>query len=444
MTGSPLTLDLQAPLAPLSPVRAARGAILGGLVLIAVTFGGVAGWAALAPLHSAALAPGVVVVQSYRKTVQHLEGGIVREILVKEGSAVKEGDVLLRLDGTGSGSTVDRLRQALASQLALEARLVAERDGARTITPPARLAALLPGDIAVMRGERQTFVARRQALAGQVEVLENRIAQSREEIAGHAARIRAAEEQAALIDDELRGVQTLYDKGLTTKPRLLALKRRAAEIGGERGQDQAMIARAEQEIGEARLQIIDLRNSRMEEISRSLQGAQREIADLNERLVAAEAVHGRADIVAPVSGTVVGLKVHTLGGVIAPQDAVMDIVPGEDGLVVEARVSPDDVDSVRTGQAAEIRFPAFSSRTTPTARGTLTQVSADRLVDTATGLPYYLGRIEIAPDSLHEQHIAALQPGMRAEVMIMTKSRTALDYFLTPLEQIANRAFREN
>ena len=421
--------------------------VLAGIAIIGLFLGGFGGWAALAPLESAAIAQGVVSVDSNRKTVQHLEGGIIKEILVRDGDVVTEGQLLIRLDDTQPRAALDLLLGRRYAAAALEARLNAERDHRDAVSFPEWLQAL-DHDAAVdqaLEGERRIFAARRDTMAGQVAVLNQRIAEFGEEIKGIEGEIVADDTQHDLILEEIAAVDALLKKGLERKPRLLALQRRAAEIEGERGTSRARIARVNQSIGEARLRISELAIARINEVVEQLREVQATLFDIAERINAARDVLGRTEIRATQAGTVVDLKVHTRGGVIAPGEALLDIVPGEDLLIIEARIDPKDIDVVRAGIDAQVRFTAFNQRHRAPAAARLTSISADLLTDEASGQSYYLARVElVVEDAAAAAELAALHPGMQAEVMIVTGARSALDYLLEPLMLSLNRAFRES
>ena len=420
--------------------------VVAGLLIIALFFGALGSWAALAPLESAAIAPGVVIVDTKRKTVQHLEGGIVGEILVQEGDTVSAGQVIIRLDETQPRAMLELLKGRYRAASALQARLMAERDGRERIDFPDWLLAESddPKVAEVIDGQVNIFVARRKALAGQVAIIEQRIAQFAEEIKGLKGQIVAEDTQLRLISDEISVVRDLLAKGLARRPRLLALQRREAEIEGSRSQNEALIARVKQNIAEARLHISELQTTLINEVVKELRDVQSEQFDLTERMRAAEDVLHRTEIRAPIAGTIVALQVHTPGGVIASGEPLLDIVPSEDRLVIEARVDPKDIDVVHPGLPAQIRLTAFPLRTTPMLDGRVAYVSADRLVDKRTGQPYYVARVLFDESQEEVLDDLVLYPGMPAEVMIVTGSGTALDYILKPITTSLNRALREN
>ncbi len=416
-----------------------------GLLTIIIAFGGFGTWAALASLDSAAIAPGVVVVESDRKSVQHLEGGLVKDILVRDGHRVEKGDVLIRLEDTHARALHDIVRGELDAARAEESRLIAERDDRNDVVFPDEL--LARARVAKVRkaleGQRSLFNARRNALRGQVAILEQSIAQFREEIEGLKSQQAAREQQLKILRDELRGLRKLLAQGNVPRNEVLAYERRIAELSGEKGRFMADVARAEQGIGEARLRIGQLRKTVREEVVAKLREVQERIFGLEERLVAAEDVLGRTEVRAPSAGIVMGMRAHTTGGVITPGQEILQVVPVGDRLIIQARVDPVDIDDVAIGQQASVRLTAFKMRSTPIIVGTLINLSADRLVDEHDGTPYYLARIEVSKEELAGLGDLALQPGMPVEALIKTGARTALGYMLSPLTENMGLAFRE-
>lgn len=422
-----------------------RRSVFAGMATIALFFGGFGAWSATAPLTSAAVASGIVKIEGNRKTVEHLEGGIVREILHRDGDFVEAGEPLVRLDDTRARAAYDLLQGQYRVALGLQARLLAERDGLEKIEFPAALLEDARRDARVAEiivAQHNIFEARRTALQGQIKILEQRIAQAKEEIAGLKAQEESETQQIELIAEELADAEKLVAQGLQRKPRLLALQRGKAAIEGSRGAHLADIARAQQKIGEAALAILDLKNKRLNEVVDSLRESQDRLADLTERLRAAEDVLERTTVRALQPGVVVDLRVHSVGGVIGAGDPILDIVPQNDKLVVEALVRPEDIDSVHTGLPAHVRLTGLDRRTTPTVDGAVVYVSADRLTDPKTGVGYFRADIEVDATSIEELGIN-LYPGMPAQVLIVTGERTALDYIVSPLTDRFAQAFRE-
>ena len=419
--------------------------ILAGLLIVAVMFGGLGTWAALAPLESAVIAPGVVTVFSKRKTLQHLEGGIVSEILVRDGDFVDRGQLLLRLEDTRARANLAIVEGQLNVFRAREARLAAERDGAEAVVFPAALTEREadPKITGSLRGEAELFAARKAALEGEVEILTQRVQQLKKQITGLEAQRRAKGKQLELIVEEVQGLQTLYEKGYAPKTRILALQRTAEQLAGERGEHIAEIARARTSIGEAELQKIQVAKTFREEVVGELREVEARVFDLEERYVAAADELKRVELRAPQAGTVVGLDVHTVGGVITPGQPILDLVPLEDELVIEGRVAPQDIDKITPGQSSVVRLSAFDLRSTPELTGAVFTASADSLPDPVTGESYYLVGVRIAKEELAKLGNLVLLPGMPAEVFIATGERTALSYLIKPLTDGLERALRD-
>ena len=426
------------------PRTGTRGPLIFAAALTIVCLGGAGAWSALAPLESAAMASGVIVVESNRKTVAHLEGGVVAQILVREHDQVTAGQVLIRLDPTVPRASLDLYRGELMASEALIARLAAEREGHDTVAFPAWLAGEKdPRAQVAMAAERHVFTARREQLESQTRILQQKSVQIDEQIRGLDAQITAQETQFRLIAEEIGAVQQMVARGLDPKPKLLALQRQSAEIEGMRGQNIAKVAEAKQQQGEAQLRIIDLKAQMLSESVTKLRDERTRVNDLNEKIRAAADTLRRIEITAPASGQVQGLKVFTVGGVIPPRDPLMDIVPSGDVLAVDAQVSVNDIDVVHPGLPVTLRLSALNQRTTPSIQGTVAKVSADRTVDQKTGQPYYTTRIIIgSTDQLPKN--AALQPGMPVEAMIRTGSRTFLEYLAKPITDFAARGLHES
>lgn len=427
--------------------RALRMPILIGITVIAVFFAGLGGWAALAPLASAAVASGVISPDGSRRTVQHLEGGIIDRILVRDGDRVEAGDPLLILRDIQASAQYDQLLGQYTSLAGAQARLLAEQAGRPKIDFPEDLMARVsePEVAEIIKIQNQLFDSRRQSIESRESILKQRIAQLQEEIGGLEAQIESQTTQLSLIEEELADVSELVGKGLERRPRLLALQRTRAEIMGSLASNEAQIARSRQAIGEAELEILNLDVQRQDEVADELVRVQSELAMVQERLRASRDVLDRTVIEAPASGEVVQLRFKTAGGVISPGDPILDIVPEEDELLIDARVNPVDIDMVHPGLEAQVHLTAYRQRNLPRISGTVRTVSADALTDEHTGDRFYLARIEVDRERLHE--IAPeieLVPGMPADVLIVTGERTALGYFLEPFLESLNRAFRES
>ena len=412
-------------------------AVATGLAAGLAFFAALVGWSLLAPLESAAVAPGALAVEGRRKSVEHLEGGVVAEVRVAEGDRVEAGQILVVLDDARTGATLARLKARADSAAALAARLEAERDGRQAVRWPDGLAA------GVVDTQERIFAARARSLANQTEIYRRRIAELREEADGLAARAAAQTRRIDLLAEEIEALRGLVAGGYAGKPRLLALERERAVVEGDRAQSEARKARVGQRIAEAELTIGELANERLNEVVAALREVETDQAVLRAELAAAEAAHARTRLPAPVSGTVVGLKALVRGGVVRAGERLMEIVPSDGRLVVEARIAPTDRDSIGPGLAAQVRLTALPHLTTPTLRGAVAQVSADRLTDPRTGVGFYQARVDLDPGQA-AAYGEVLQPGMPAEVLIVTGRRPALDYLLEPLAVSLWRAMRED
>lgn len=424
------------------------GTIFAGWLMILVAFGGFAAWSVYAPLAEAVLAQGTVVVEGSRKTVQHLEGGIVHQILVADGDHVKAGQVLLRLDDSQVKADLALLQGNYDEAQAQQARLIAERDGASSIAFPADLLARAgAAEVqAALSGQRGIFQSRRNTLDGQISILDNRISQSKAEISGLQLQQHSKERQEALINQELGGLRSLHAKGYASGSQVLAFERQAASLEGERGQVMAQIATVQESIGEANLQILQLRKTFLEQTEKDLRDTEAKVYDLAQRLRATRDHLARMTVHAPVAGVVVGMKVHTIGGVIPPGGTILDIVPSDDRLIVQAAIRPDDIDGIRPGLPATIRFSAFNRNMTdmtPTIDGKVIFVSADRLVDPRSGAPYYNVRVKVTAKGHQELGDLKLLPGMPAEVIVKKGEHTLLQYLTSPLSDTLAKAFSE-
>jgi membrane fusion protein, epimerase transport system len=417
-----------------------------GILVLLVSFGGFAAWSALAPIGSAAVAPGVVTVESARKTVQNLAGGFVEEILVREGDQVSAGQLLVRLDDTESKAQLEMARGSYLALIAEEARLIAERDGNEAIRFPPDLLSLEEDARAkeAMAVQQRLFQSRRTALKGEKDVQTQRIEQLEEQIKGYEGLIASKEERSRLYDTEIKSMNKLFQKGFSDNSKLREWERLGAELDGEKSQHQSEIASARLRITETELQILQLERNFNTEVATRLQEVQPQIADQRERIRALGKTLERTDIRAPVAGAVVGLTVHTEGGVIKPGQDILGIVPQGDSLIVEAHVPPNDIDRVAPGLRADIRFTAFNVRTTPTVSGRVLTVSGDRIDDPSTHQPYYLARIQVPEEAMAKLQHISLVPGMSATVMINTGEQTLFGYLIKPITDRLATALRED
>jgi len=422
-----------------------RGPFVFGLLVIAVFFGGFGTWGYLAPLASAVVAQGTLVVEGQRKTVQHLEGGIVERILVKEGDKVEAGQLLVQVESTAARSLVEVLRSQLAGLLVQEARLTAERGEREAFTLPPELDDLraTPVVMSAMASESSYLAARTASYRGQIELVNKRISQLEEQILGFGALRQSQSEQSRLIKDELSGLRQLLEQGYVSRSRVLALERNAAQLDGQAAQYASDISRARQQITESQTQIAQLKRQREDDVSRDLRDVQQKISELRPRLQSALDVLDRTEIRSPIGGLVVGLSVFTQGGVIDRGRRLMDVVPADSVLVVEAAVRPEDVNEVKIGGRAEIRFTTANQRNLPVVEGEIRGVSADRLVEERSGRPYYTATVTVDPATLSRLGSLVPQPGMPVDVMFPTGNRSALDYMLSPLLQRFDKAMLE-
>jgi HlyD family secretion protein len=423
-----------------------RYMIVGMIMFGFVTFG-IGGWAATSQLSGAVIGQGVVVVDSSVKKVQHATGGIVGELLVREGDPVKAGDILIRLDETQTRANATIVTKSLDELLAREARLEAERDGADQIVFPKALLERTKINNSeagrAIAAESKLFELRRQARSGQKAQLKERSAQLQEEIKGYLGQTEAKQREVDLIQQELEGVRTLWKKNLVPITRLTSLERDAARLEGERSQLGGMIAQSKGKIAEIELQIIQIDQDLRTEVGKDLIETRSKLSELAERKIAAVDQLNRIDIRAPQSGRVHELSVHTVGGVITPGEQIMLIVPDADALAVEVKIAPRDIDQVYAGQTATMRFAAFNQKTTPEMSGEVSVVSADIVQEQRTGASYYSARILLKPEELAKLGSAKLLPGMPVDVFIGTQGRTALSYLVKPLWDQAGRAFKE-
>ncbi len=414
-----------------------RGAAVAGYALIFLIFGVFGGWAAVAHIDGAVIAPGTISVQSKRQVVQHLEGGIIGEIRVRDGQVVKEGDVLFVLDDTSPRANHDATRNQLDLALASEARLTAERRELPEIEFPQDLLRRKdePRVAGILLDQSLQFRDRKRALDGQIGILTSRVEQYRTEIEGLGRERASAERQLELIDQELVGVRDLYAKNLVPITRLTALERERARLDGTVGRNTADIAKAENNIGEMRLQVQQLRQKFQEEVSTQILDARQKLHDLRERLNIAENVLRRNEIRAPRDGEVQNInpRIYTVGAVVRPGDTLLEIVPKNDNLIIEAQIAVTDIDRLSgVSNVVEVRLPSFHQRETPTILGTTKTVSRDRLMDEATRTPYFQAVVEIAATDIPPQLAQRIRPGMPAEVIFNTGERTVLSYLTKP------------
>jgi HlyD family secretion protein len=422
-----------------------RGQIVAVAATSIVLVFGFGGWAATTEFAGAVIAPGQVVVNSNVKKVQHPTGGVVGELRVRDGQRVKAEEIVVRLDDTQTRANLAIVIKALDEMAARQAREEAERDGADAVTFPADLLSRMgnPDVAKAVNGELKQFETRRAAREGQRSQLRERIAQLQEEIRGYQAQVVSKDNQIAWIIKELVGVHELWKKNLVPYTRVTALERDKERLEGERGQLIATTAQTKGKITETELQILQIDQDMRSEVGKDLAEIRGKTAELVEKKVAAEDLLKRVDIRAPLDGIVHQLSVHTVGGVIGPAEVIMLIIPEADTLEVEARLQPQDVDQVRLGQQAVLRFSAFSQGTTPELNGVVSRLSADVSEDQKTGARYYTVRIAVSQREIDRLGGLKLVPGMPVESFIQTSPRTVVSYLIKPLQDQVTRAFRE-
>ena len=377
---------------------------------------------------------------SSRKTIQHLEGGIIREILVADGDVVRSGQTLISLDDTKARSEVDSLQGQMWDATAREARLLAEQQGEERVSFPSNES---PAAAAVLARQKDIFETRRQVFQSQVAVIREKRSQVEREIVGLKAQADASAQRAAIVREEAAMVAELVSKGLERRPRYLNLQRETADIDGRRGEIAAQISRAEQVISESQATLLKLESDRQNEIAQSLREAQNQIFQLRERLRAADDQLSRTQVKAPEDGVITELRVHTPGGVIGAGVPLMDLVPLQDRLIVTARVRPEDIDVVRPGLKADVHLLPYNQRRVPRLEGIVTHVSADRLVDKRTDQPYYAAKIRVQDPRVTEGRVQII-PGMPTQVFIKTGHGSVALYALRPLLDSFDNAFRED
>ncbi|MFK3943063.1 HlyD family type I secretion periplasmic adaptor subunit [Pseudomonas monteilii] len=403
-----------------------------GLTIVLVTFGIFGTWAAFAPLSNAVYGTGFVTVQSYRKTVQHLEGGIVKELLVRDGDSVKKGDPVIVLDESQLSAEYESTRNQLIVARYKEARLRAERDQLDTI-PSVELKGT-DSDRAkeALAGEQQVFVSRKASRLGEISVHREQISQLKAQIGGLEEMIRTKQGLEKSYSGEIKQLKDLLAQGFVDNQRLLESQRKLDMLRTEMADHKSTIAKTKLQISETELQIVQLDKKFSADVADELAQVQAQVFDLQEKEAALQDRLSRIVIRAPESGMVLDMKVHTIGGVVQAATPLMDIVPITSDLVVEAKVAPNDIDRLELGKTADIRFSAFNNATTPVIEGKLTRISADRLTDERSGDPYYLVRVKVTDDGMKKLANRKLQPGMPADVLINAGDRTMLEYLLKP------------
>ena len=424
----------------------AGGYIRFGIFCVALLAGGLGGWAATAKLKGAVISSGHLRVESQRQVVQHLDGGIVGEILVREGDLVAAGEVLIRLDGATLRSELAVLESQLYELMARRGRLTAEQTDSESIAFDAELLAAAgtnPEVRALADGQQLLFEARLRTMAREIEVMRERQVQIREQITGSVAEIGSLERQSELIAEELVGQRTLLAKGLAKASQVLALDREAARLEGQRGQVVARAAQLKGQISELEIELLRLGAARREEAITKLRDLGFKELELKERRIALSERLSRLAVRAPLAGVVLDMTVFALKSVVRAAEPMLYIVPSDSALVVDARIDPIDIDSVRAGQDAVLRFSAFNTRTTPELFGIVSKVSPDAFIDETTKRSYYRAEVLLKEGELLKLDGQELVAGMPVEVFIQTGERTPINYLLKPITDYFNRAMRE-
>jgi epimerase transport system membrane fusion protein len=416
-----------------------------GVLIIALGIAGFAAWAALAPLSGAIIAPGFVKIDLNRKVVQHLEGGIVREIRVRDGEQVRQGQALVVIEDVRVDATMDQLSTQLIAERAKAARLVAE---AAYAPKPVFSSDILRREnelkvAETLERERALFQARRAAVESQIALLRRQVREGGDEAAALNDQIAAEGRAIALQREELKANEDLLRQNYVQKTRVLTLQRAVAEYEAKHGEHRAELAKARQRTSELDLRILSAQNAYKQTAIDELKDATARIFDVEERLRPSQDAAQRQQVMAPIAGEVVGLRVFSPGAAVGPRDVLMEIVPTDKTLIIEARIRPEDINHVHAGSEADIRLTAYKQRTTPLVQGTVSYVSGDRLLDTQTGAPYYVVHIGVPPGALADAGNLKLQAGMPAEIFIRTDERTAFDYLLAPVTSYLRRGMRE-
>ena len=423
---------------------------IGGLVAVLLLFGGVGVWSVLAPLDSAAIGSGLVIVENYRKPIAHLEGGIVKEVRIREGQHVHKGEVLLTLEDIQPRSQLDQVQGQWLLSLAHEARLTAQRDGKSRIAYPTALTARKNDSRAAeaMRLQDQTFQVRKRALDGEIMLYRRQIDQLKQKLIGLNEQKSMREKLVRSFEKERGDLQILASQGYAEMQRVREMERNLAQNEGQRASLESDMSSVELEIGSAELKILRIEQEFQRELAKELAEVQAELFSLNERNRALSDTVKRTTVVAPDDGMVLELAVHTPGEVIRPGQHVLNIVPANEQLMVEVRLLPQDIDQIIVGQTAEIRFSAFRQREMPKIEGKLVMVSADRLIDETSQdrHPYYLARVVVTPKGIRDLVNLKLElvPGMPADVFIKTGSRTFWRYMTAPFSDLLVRSMRED
>lgn len=420
-----------------------KGPVTAGLLIILVFVIGSLVWASTATLASAVIASGQLKVDSNRKQIQHLDGGIVTDILVSDGQQVKAGDPLIILDPVQAESSLGIVASALFSAEVQKVRLQAERDGLVAPDFSAISTINYNDEDNLIKAQQSLFDIRLSVQKSQEEILNQQITNLQSQIEGYESQQVSTKKQLDISRDELNNLQELKKQGLVGNERLLELQRNIAQLEGRAGELISAKAGAKASIDEKRLELVRIKRSFNEQVLAELQEIESQILDLKERNNAASHQLKQMIVYAPVDGSIVGLNVHTIGGVVVPGQLLMEIVPANDLLIIEGQVSPADVDDLHVGQFARVKLSGLQQRTTPELQGSLKYVSADSILDERSGMSYFIIRVTVTAEELAKLATDQLIPGMPAEVFVQTGERTAMDYLLQPLTDTIDRAWRE-
>ncbi len=404
-------------------------------------------WATTVPLRSAVVAPGIIKVHSKRKAVQHLEGGIVKSLFVRENDHVKAGQLIARLDTTQIEEKLGSLETKLFADLAMEARLAAEQTGAKSISFADELlqkSTTRTSARIAMQSQEAEFAARLTAIDGERKMIHQQVLQLTDKIRGLESNTRGVEQQLALLQEEIADTSNLLAKGLARKPRLLALKRSEAEAAGQIERNAALMAETRGKISELEDKRRQLGFNQNQDIAKQQHATSEEIGDLRHRIAALRDQLSRSELRAPESGKIVGLNSRDLSAVLAPRETLLEIVPTEDRLIIEATLKPMDREEVYTGQTARVRVHALNIRRRPMLDGKVAAVAADALTDPKSGITSYMAEVELDLNTETSSYLSTLLPGMPVEIFVETGERTFAEYLLQPMVLRINRAFRES
>lgn len=443
----PATINMDQQLAPVleDPQEGLRKSFRTGLMVIGAFVLGIIILAAFTGTRGAVIGSGEVTVESRVKKIGHPTGGVIAEVHVREGSRVKRGQILMRLDSTVSGASASATGDTLEQLLATAARLTAERDGAASISFPAALTQNpTPAKAAAIAEANHLFALRRATRGNELAQIEERVRQTQQQIAAMEAQRAAAQKQTDLVGPELEGLRSLRDRQLVTVNRLNQIERTAVDLQGTVAAYNAQIAQARARIAEIRQSGLQLVQDARSQAGAELVDVQSRLNDSKIRSVTATDTLTRSLVRAPYDGVINKLAFATVGGIVPPLETIMEIVPDNDPLTVEAKVSPYDIDQLRPGQPATLRFSAFSAATTPEIHGAVQQISAERITEERTGMSYYKVRVEVEEKEMKRLNGIKLVPGMPVEVFIQTAERSLLSYLTKPLRDQFSRAFRES